>query len=171
MRPRRPWRLRIAKLSPLSRAPGRPSGVVSYAYHYDSSPSPGGLRSAQLSPRSWAPVRPSGGAPYADHHDSSPLSGGGCDLRNCRHFRGLLRGPAEVRLTQITTVARRPLGGCDLRNCRHFRGHLRGPAEVRLTQHTAIARRHLGAAICVTVATFAGSWEVQQRGVLRGSQL
>ena len=33
---------------------------------------------------------------YADHHDTSPSLGAGCDLRNCRHFRGLLGGLAGV---------------------------------------------------------------------------
>ena len=82
---------------------------------------------------------------YADRHEASPSpGGGGCDLRNCRHFRGLLGGPAEVRPTQITTRPRRPLGNCDLRNCRHFRGLLGGPAEIRPTQITTRPRRPLG---------------------------
>ena len=55
---------------------------------------PWGLRSAKLSQLSWAPGRPSGVVSYADDHETSP-SLGGCDLRNCRHFRGLLGGPAE----------------------------------------------------------------------------
>ena len=32
---------------------------------------------------------------YGDHHETSP-SLGGCQLRSCRHFRGLLGGPADV---------------------------------------------------------------------------
>ena len=69
----------------------------------------GGLRSATLSPRSWAPGRSSGGVSYADHFETSP-SPGVCDLRNCRHFRGLLGGPAEWCLTQTTMKLRRPWG-------------------------------------------------------------
>ena len=45
---------------------------------------------------------------YAHHNETSP-SLGGCDLRICRHFRGLLGSPAEWCLTQITTS--RPRGG------------------------------------------------------------
>ena len=54
---------------------------------------------------------------------------GGCQLRNCRHSRGLLGGPAEWRSTRIQRGPRGSLGGCELRNCRHFRGLLGGPAE------------------------------------------
>ena len=46
---------------------------------------------------------------YADDYETSQ-SLGGCDLRNCRHFRGLLGGPAEWCLTQMTMGPRRPWG-------------------------------------------------------------
>eukprot|EP00959_Pyramimonas_sp_CCMP1952_P460256 9479564-Pyramimonas_sp.AAC.2 len=39
-----------------------------------------------------------------------PTPPGGCDPRNCRHFRGLQGGPAAARLMQIATRPRRPLG-------------------------------------------------------------
>ena len=51
------------------------------------------LRSAKLSPLSRAAGGSSGVRSYGDSDYSSP-SLGGCDPRNCRHFRGLLRGPA-----------------------------------------------------------------------------
>eukprot|EP00959_Pyramimonas_sp_CCMP1952_P378241 7923403-Pyramimonas_sp.AAC.1 len=75
-----------------------------------------GLRSAQLSPLLWPPGMPGGGTSYADHHCSSRCPGWLryaklSDLRKCRHFRGLLGGPAEVRPTQITTIARGPQRG------------------------------------------------------------
>ena len=41
MRPRRPWGLRTAELSPLSWAPRGPSGEVSYAKEKEASPSLG----------------------------------------------------------------------------------------------------------------------------------
>ena len=41
MRPRRPWGLRTARLSPCSWAPGRPSGVMPYANQNEASPSLG----------------------------------------------------------------------------------------------------------------------------------
>ena len=102
MRPRRPWGLRTAKLSPrswapgkpkgmgldayrkglraaklskVSVAPGRPSRVVPHADQNEASPSLTGLRTAKLSPRSWASGRSSGVTPYADQNESSPSLG------------------------------------------------------------------------------------------------
>ena len=108
---------------------------------------------------------------YAHQNETSP-SLGAAICETVATFVGFWEG-------QRNDVLRRPLrdlavlrGGCDLRKCRHFRGLLGGPAEWCPTQTTTIARRPLGgAAICETVATFVGSWEVQRRGVLRGSQL
>ena len=45
MRPRRPWGLRNAKLSPLSSSPGRPSVVVSCADQYEALPRLGAANS------------------------------------------------------------------------------------------------------------------------------
>ena len=45
VRPRRPWGLRIAKLSPLSGAPGRPSGMTLYADQNVASPPLGAANS------------------------------------------------------------------------------------------------------------------------------
>ena len=70
---------------------------------------PGGLRSAKLRPLSWAPGRSSALVSYAHQNETSP-SLGGCDPRNCRHFRGLLGGPAQWCLTHIRMGPRRPGG-------------------------------------------------------------
>ena len=43
----------------------------------------------------------------------------GCELRNCRHFRGLLGSPAEWRCTQIQPRPRGSLGGCEERVLHH----------------------------------------------------
>eukprot|EP00959_Pyramimonas_sp_CCMP1952_P231001 4828983-Pyramimonas_sp.AAC.1 len=66
-----------------------------FSVHLDSSqPASGGLRSVKLSPLS----RPAGGPTKVGTHGGLKLDlaiPGGCDLRNCRHFRGLLGGPAQ----------------------------------------------------------------------------
>ena len=43
---------------------------------------------------------------YADHFETSPRLES-CDLRNCRHFRELLGGSAQLCPTQITSRPRR----------------------------------------------------------------
>ena len=150
MRPRRPWGLRNAKLSPLSLASGWLGGVTISADQNETSPSlvaansgtvatfvgsrgPGGVTSYAIQNEAWPPLGaakllPFSLAPGTDQNETSP-SLGGCELRNSRHFRGLLGGPAEVRLTRITTIA----------------------------------RGAWGAAICAAVATFVGSWEAQRK--------
>ena len=50
MKARRPWGLRTAKLSPLSGAPGRPSGAVSYAYLNEALPSLGAANCETVAP-------------------------------------------------------------------------------------------------------------------------
>ena len=75
MKPRRPLGLRTAKLSQVSVAPGRPSGVVPHADQNEASPSLTGLRTAQLSPPSWAFGRSNSVTPYADQNESSPSLG------------------------------------------------------------------------------------------------
>ena len=98
MEPRRPWGLRIAKLSPRSWAPGGPSGMVSYADQSEASPS---LRGANCeiaatfagpweAQRSGVICRPEGGLAVP----------GWCKLRTCRHVRVLLGGPAKWCHTQ-----------------------------------------------------------------------
>ena len=93
MKLRRPWGLRTAKLSPRSWAPGGPSGMVSYADQSEASPS---LRGANCEiaetfagpwevQRSGVICRPEGGLAVP----------GWCKLRNCRHVRVLLGGPAK----------------------------------------------------------------------------
>ena len=98
MKPRRPWGPRTAKLSPLSWAPGGPSGMVSYADQSEASPS---LRGANCeiaatfagpweAQRSGVICRPEGGLAVP----------GWCKLRTCRHVRVLLGGPAKWCHTQ-----------------------------------------------------------------------
>ena len=120
--------LRTAQLSPLSLAPGRPSGK-SYAGHNYSSPPPGGLRSAQLSPLSWAPGRPSGGTSYADHNYSSSSPGGAAICAIVATFVSSWESQRSGGPRRSLGTSRRPGGGCDLRNRRHFRELLGGPAQ------------------------------------------
>ena len=94
IQPRRPWGLRTAKLSPISVASGRPNGVGPHADQNEASPARKGLRTAKVSLRSWAPGRSGGVVLHADQNETS-TSLGGCTQQDCRHFRGLLAGPAE----------------------------------------------------------------------------
>jgi hypothetical protein len=69
--PRRPWGARTAKLSPLSWAPGRLSGLLPHVDHNEASPSPRAAN-CELSPRSWVPGGPSGMVSYVDQNEASP---------------------------------------------------------------------------------------------------
>ena len=118
--PRSPSGLPSAQLPPLSRVPGDPAecgltqikptlppwgaAVATFVSSWEvqrsdilrrsseTSP-PWALPTAQLSPLSSAPGRSRGVAPYADQ--TWPRLPGRCQLRNCRHDRGLLGGPAK----------------------------------------------------------------------------
>ena len=57
--------------------------------------------------------------------EASP-SLGGCDLRNCRHFRGLLGGPAEGRLTGTRIEASPSLGAAICETVATFVGSWEG---------------------------------------------
>ena len=64
-----------------------------------------GLRTVQLSPISWL------GGPVDCCHTQTTMNAavpGGCELRNRRHFRGLLGGPAEWCHTLTRVRPRRP---------------------------------------------------------------
>ena len=54
--------------------------------------------------------------------EEAPPSLGGCDLRNCRHFRGLLGGPAEWGLTQTQIRPRHPWGAAICETVATFEG-------------------------------------------------
>ena len=220
--------LRTAKLSPLSRAPGKPSGVVSYADHNEASPSLGGcelrncrnvrrflggpagschtrtrkkpqwgLRTAKLSPLSCGLGGASAVVPYADRNEASPslrpancetdatFGGsweaqrggvrrkpegglavpGGRELRNCRHFGGLLGGPADCCHTQTTMKLRRPWG---LRTAKLSPRSWApgGPSGMVSYADQSEASPSLRGANCEIAATFAGPWEAQRSGVI-----
>ena len=108
-----------------------------------------------------------GSASYA-HPSETLRHSGGDPLRNCRHVRGLLRGPTKQRPTHIqTTRSRGPMGGCHLRNSRRSHGVLGCPAWRCVTYIQKTPRSSLGgASTCATVATFKGSWEAQRSSVL-----
>ena len=74
MKPRRPWGLRIAKLLPLSWAPGGTNGMVSYA---DQSEASSSLRVAnsEIAERSRALRRPTEAVSYTDQKEASPFLG------------------------------------------------------------------------------------------------
>ena len=91
--------LRTAKLSLCSWASGKSSGVTPYADQNESSPSLGAANCETVA-TFVGPWGSSGVASYADQNKASP-SPRGCELRNCRHVRGLLGGPAQSRHTQI----------------------------------------------------------------------
>ena len=139
MKPRRPWGLRIAKLSP-SGLLGRPSGMVSYAVQNEASPS---LRaangeSATTFAGSWEAQR---GGVIRRPERNLPVPGG-CELRNCRHFWVVLGGPAQWCHTQIRMRPRRPWG---LRTAKLSPvSWLGGPADCCHTQTTVKPRRPWG---------------------------
>ena len=70
MRPRRPWGLRTAKLSPVSWL-GGPADCC-HTQTTVKPRRPWGLRIAKPSPLSWAPGGPSGMVSYADQSEASP---------------------------------------------------------------------------------------------------
>ena len=94
MRPRRPWGLRTAKLSPCADqneaspplgsaaaklspilgASGRSSGVVPHVKHNEASPSLGAAN-LELTSRSWAPGRSSGVTSHAHQNETSTSLG------------------------------------------------------------------------------------------------
>ena len=130
-RPRRPWVLRSAKMSPLSWAHGKPSGGTSY-WDPRRPRRPWGLRFAKLSPLAWAPGRCDGGTSYGDpRRPRRPWGAAICETVATFvgswevQRRDVLRGSEEAAPS---------LGGCDLRNCRHFRGLLGGLQGWRYTQ-------------------------------------
>ena len=87
----------------------------------------------------------------------------GCELRNCRHFRVILGGPAQWCHTQIRMRPRRPWG---LRTAKLSPvSWLGGPADCCHTQTTMKPRRPWG--LRITVANFVGSWGAQRSGVIR----
>ena len=71
MTPRRPGGPRTAKLPPLSWTPGKPNGVVPYAYRNEAWPSLGAANCEAVASfgGSW---RPSGVMPRTDQNDASP---------------------------------------------------------------------------------------------------
>ena len=172
MKHRRPWELRTAKRTPLSGAPGRPSGVVSYANQNEASPSLGaancetdatfgdsweewwhsqarirphrplGLRIAKVSPLSWASGGPSGIVSYANQNEASPSLG----AANCETAATFV-GSWQVQRVGVICRPRRNFpvpGGCELRNCRWFRWLLGSPAECCHTQIRMRPRRPWG---------------------------
>ena len=163
MKPRRPWGLRIAKLSP-SGLLGRPSGMVSYAVQNEASPS---LRaangeSATTFAGSWEAQR---GGVIRRPERNLPVPGG-CELRNCRHFRVVLGGPAQWCHTQIRMRPRRPWGLRTAKLSPLSRAPGRPSGLLPHADHNE-ASPSLGAANCETVATFVGSWGAQRNGVIR----
>merc|ERR1711972_929564 len=73
----------------------------------------GELPTAQLPALSWAPGRPSGvGVTRGSRRDLAAPCGGSCQLRYCRHFSGLLGGPAEWGLhADRAETSQLPAGG------------------------------------------------------------
>ena len=142
MKPRRPWGLPIAKLSPLSWAPGEPSGLLQHTEHNEASPSLGAANCETV-----ATVVGSWWAPAEWRHTLTRLG----PRRPC--------GVRTAKLPQRSRVPGKPsgavscadqneaspsLGGCELPNCRHVRGLLGGPTEPCHTQIRMKPRRPWG---------------------------
>ena len=82
-------------------------------------------------------------------------------MRNCRHVRELLAGPAGWRDPLIRMRPRRPWG---LRNAKL------SPPSLASGGPSRDLAAPWEAASCATVATFGCSWEVQRSGVIRKSE-
>ena len=104
--------------------------------------------------------------PHADQNEASPFLRG-CDLRNCRNFRGLRGGPAEWCPTQIRMRPRRPRGAAICETVATFEGCRWAQRSEAPPQIHTRPRHPWGAAICEAVATFVSSLEGQHSGVLR----
>ena len=151
MRPRRPWGLRTAKLSPVSWAPGRPGGVVSYAHENEASPSLGAAN-CEADATFGTPGR-SGGTRRPESALTVPW---GCELRKCRHFRGLLGGPEESCHMQTRMRPRRPWGRRTAKLPQRSGAPGRSSGLVPYADQKETSPS-LGAANCETVAGFGGS--------------
>ena len=139
IKPRRPWGLRIEKLSP-SGLPGRPSGMVLHAVQNEASPP---LRAANGGTAttfagSWEAQR----GDVIRRPERNVPAPGSCKLRNCHHFRVVLGGPAQWCHTQTRMRPRRPRG---LRTAKLSPvSWLGGPADCCHTQTTMKPRRPWG---------------------------
>ena len=114
MRPRRPWGLRIAKLSPLSLASGGPGGTVSYANQNEASPSlsVANCETAATFAGSWEVQR---GGVICRPARNLPVPGGK-ELRNRRHFRVVMGGPVQWCRTRKPECGLPVPRGRELRN-------------------------------------------------------
>ena len=123
---------------------------------------PCGLRTAKMPPLSW--VRGRSGAIHRP--EWSLAVHGGCELRNYRHVRRLLGGPAESRRTLTRMRPHRPRG---LRTAKlPQRSRVPGrPSGVVSYADQEEASPSLGAASCETVPTFGWSWEAPRSGATR----
>ena len=103
--------------------------------------------------------------------EASP-SPGGSDLRNCRHCRGLLGGPAEGCPTRITTRPRGALGGSICETVATFVGSWKVQRRGALCGSPLDLAVPWGAAICESVAFFSvGFREGQRSDALRRSPI
>ena len=100
---------------------------------------------------------------YADDHETSPPPGG-WDLRSCCRFRGLLEGPAELCLTQMTMRPRRPWGAAICETVAAFVGSREVQRSGMSNGHSRGLAGPWGVAKGATVATFVGFWEAQRSG-------
>ena len=163
MQPRRPWGLRMAKLTP-SGLLGRHNEIVSYAVQNEAPPS---LRAANgenatTFAGSWE-ARRGGVIRRPERNLPVPV---GRELRNCRHFRVVLGGPAQWCHTQVRMKPRRPWG---LRTTKLSPVSLAPGRSSGLLPHADQneASPSLGAANCEAVATFMGSWGAPRNSVIR----
>ena len=121
MRPRRPWGLRTAEMWLLSWAPGKPSGVTSYANSNEASPS---LRAANCETVATlvGPGGSSGVVPHADQNEASPALKGMRTAKRSPRSWALGSSGGVVSYTQIRMRPRRPLGAANSETVATFVG-------------------------------------------------
>ena len=157
--------LRTAKLSPRSWVPGRSSLVVSYTQIRMRPRWPCGAAKCETVATfvdCWR-VQPSD---VMRRSERCLTALGGCELRNCRHVRGLLGGPAGWCHKQTRKRPPRPWG---LRTAKLSLVSVAPGRPSRVVPHADQneASPSPGAANCETVATFVGPRWVQRSGAIR----